>query len=75
MAMKIPCVVSRLANNAIGAPDDCVCVADHPQEYAAHIIDLLNHPDKAKQIAERAYTFVKLNFDWESNVERINELL
>ena len=31
MAMKIPCVVSRLANNAIDAPDDCICVADNPQ--------------------------------------------
>ncbi len=75
MAMKTPCVISRLANNAIGAPENCVRVADHPQQYADMIIDLLNNPDKAQDMAERAYTFVKQNFSWENNVNKINQLL
>ena len=75
MAMKIPCVISQLANNAIGAPNDCVCIAEQPEHYAAHINHLLNHPDKAREMAERAYTFVKLNFDWEASTIKINELL
>ncbi len=75
MAMKTPCVISRLANNAIGAPENCVRVADNPQQYADMIIDLLNNPDKAQEMAEHAYTFVKQNFSWENNVEKINQLL
>ncbi len=75
MAMKIPCIISRLANNAIGAPLDCVCVAEHPEEYAMHITDLLNHLEKATQIAENAFEFVKQNFDWEKNLEKVNRLI
>lgn len=75
MAMKIPCVISRLANNAIGAPENCVLVANHPQEYASQILDLLNDPSKANRMAENAYDFVKLNFDWEKNIAGIKQLI
>ena len=75
MAMKIPCIISRLSKNAIGAPDDCICVADEPEQYAEQILDLINHPDKASRMAERAFDFVKQNFDWERNVKKINDLI
>ncbi len=71
MAMKIPCVISKLANNAIGAPFDCVCVAEHPDQYAEHILFLINNPAQASQMADKAYDFVKQNFEWQSNVEKI----
>ncbi|MGZ4057226.1 MAG: glycosyltransferase, partial [Bacteroidia bacterium] len=41
MAMQIPCITSTLANNALGAkPDEQILVADTPEQYARHIIDL-----------------------------------
>ncbi|CAN5445795.1 glycosyltransferase [soil metagenome] len=76
MAMKTPCVISRLANNAIGAPEnECVLVADHPEEYAEKIIFLLNNPQSATQMAEQAFHFVKQNFDWDKQAQSIQQLL
>ena len=75
MAMQIPCVISRLANNAIGAPISCVCIADDPAEYAAHIIRLLNNPAETQQMTNDAYQFVKQHFDWQKNIEHVNVLL
>lgn len=66
MAMKIPVVSSKLANNAIRAEENtAVRVAVNPQEYADHILDLLNHPEKAARMAENAYQFVNEKYDWE----------
>lgn len=75
MAMKIPCVISTLANNALGAPDDCVCVADNEQDYADHILYLLNEPAKANMMAMRAYEFVKANYDWDRSADIISNLI
>ncbi len=76
MAMKLPCVISRLANNAIGAPEEnCVLVADTPQEYAQQIKRLLDDEDLRLRIAENAYAFVKEHFDWDRNCDRILKLM
>lgn len=76
MAMKLPCVISRLANNAIGAEEEkCVLVAETPQEYAQQIKRLLDDEDLRLRIAENAYTFVKEKFDWDRNCERILKLM
>ena len=42
MAMKIPCVTSSLANNALGAiPNQEIIVCETPQDYVDSIIELL----------------------------------
>ena len=70
MAMKLPCVISRLANNAIGAPEnECVLVADNPLEYASKINLLLSDPSLGERIAENAYKFVAENFNPISNAK------
>jgi len=65
MAMKIPCIVSSQANNAIHAPiDDCLLIADTPEAYVEKIILLLGDQSMYDRIADNAYHFVKKNFDW-----------
>ncbi len=65
MSMKIPCVVSSLANNAIGAVhNENILVADTPEEYAAQIARLLKDEELRSRIADNAYAFVKQNFSW-----------
>lgn len=65
MAMKIPCIVSSQANNAIHAPtNDCLLIADQPQEYVEKILLLLNDQALYNKIADHAYQFVRKNFDW-----------
>lgn len=64
MAMKIPCVISALANNAIHAPGNCVAVGTTAEDYAEKILLLLQHKTRAQELAENAYGFVRENFDW-----------
>lgn len=76
MAMKIPCVTSTLANNAIGAKhDNQIIVADTPEQYADSIIELLRNPQKAKQIGINGYRFVLDNFNWNTTTGLLDKLI
>lgn len=75
MAMKLPCVTSVLANNALGAINgQQIMVAQTPEEYAESIFILLKNEDKAKQLADNAYQFVRDNFNWESKTRILENL-
>ena len=75
MAMQLPCVTSTLANNALGAKhNDQIMVADTPEQYAAHIIELLENETKAKEIALSGYQYVINNFNWESTCNSLEKL-
>jgi glycosyltransferase involved in cell wall biosynthesis len=76
MAMQIPCVTSTLANNALGAkPNEQILVADTPEQYARHIIDLLQNETKAKQIGMNGYQFVINKFNWQSTTSILERLI
>ncbi len=76
MAMKIPCITSPLAFKALNAcAGKEILVAQTPQEYASHIMFLLNNPDKANEIAQNGYDFVRRNFNWETETEKLENLL
>ncbi len=75
MAMQIPCITSTLANNALGAKhNEQIMVADSPEQYAQHIIELLDNEQKANQIALNGYHFVINNFNWESTSKALERL-
>ena len=75
MAMKIPCVISELANNAIGAIDgEHVFVAKSEQEYLAKIEMLLADESLRKNMASRAYDFVHSHFGWEKQLQPLTTL-
>jgi glycosyltransferase involved in cell wall biosynthesis len=76
MAMQLPCITSTLANNALGAKSgEQILVADSPEQYALHIIDLLQNESKAKQIAMNGYQFVINNFNWQSTTSILEKLI
>lgn len=76
MAMKTPCIISSLANNAIGATHQKeVLIADTPEQYVAFILELLQNNSKADTIAENAFQFAKTNYDWKNIVNRLNEVI
>jgi sugar transferase (PEP-CTERM/EpsH1 system associated) len=76
MAMKLPCITSTLANNALAAEDGReVLVADSPEQYAARIFSLLENKTFARQLAERGYEFVKKNYDWVQAGKMLNEVI
>lgn len=76
MAMKIPSVVSALANNALGAVDgEQVMVATEPEEYANIIVRLLDDEALRTSIGEAAYDFVLNNYNWDRNVSALADAI
>jgi sugar transferase (PEP-CTERM/EpsH1 system associated) len=76
MAMKKPCITSRLANNAIHAPEnECILIAENPEAYARHIVYLLDHPEDASLMAENGYNFVRKNYNWDTITNALSESL
>jgi len=76
MAMQIPCITSPLANQALQAKgDEEILIADTPEEYARHILFLLDNPEKAKEIAWAGYHYILSNFSWEAETDKIEKLL
>ena len=66
MAMRIPCITSALANNAVGAPAGvAILIGNTPEEYADHILRLLDDEDERARIAMEGHRFVRENFDWD----------
>lgn len=76
MAMKIPCVTSALANNALcAAVGREIMVGESPEDFAEIIIELLTHQQNADELAENGYRFVLNNFNWKSATAKLEEII
>jgi polysaccharide biosynthesis protein PslH len=76
MAMKLPCITSGLANNALQASEDNeILVGYSPEDYAEKIALLLKDTDAYNKIAEGGYRFALKNFNWETQAEKINKII
>ena len=76
MAMKLPCVTSRLANNALGAEHNkSALIGETPNEYAQHIASLLDNEELYSLISEQGYIFVKENYTWEGTTKILEKLI
>ncbi|MBL7963312.1 MAG: glycosyltransferase [Flavobacteriales bacterium] len=76
MAMRMPCVTSELANNAVGAkPGSEILIGSEPQDYADHILRLLDDPAERERIAANGHAFVHRQFDWDRAAEALDALI
>ncbi len=76
MAMRMPCITSALANNAVGAPPgEAILIGDTPEDYAAHILALLKDPAERDRIATNGHGFVRDRFDWDRSAAALEALL
>jgi sugar transferase (PEP-CTERM/EpsH1 system associated) len=76
MSMGLPCITSALANQALGAAENReILVGRSPEEFADHIIRLLNDPEFAQNIAEAGKTFVDTTYDWENSTMMLEKLI
>ncbi|MDD2529793.1 MAG: glycosyltransferase [Bacteroidales bacterium] len=76
MAMKLPCISSPLANEALGAThNENILIASSPKEYADSIINLLQNPSLADQIAQKGNNFVRENYRWETYGSQLESIL
>jgi sugar transferase (PEP-CTERM/EpsH1 system associated) len=76
MSMRVPCVTSRLANNAIGGmPGEDLIVCSDPHQYADAIVELLINSAKAARVAEAGRRFVTDKYSWECATQPLIELV
>lgn len=76
MAMRLPCITTPLANNALGAePDREVLIAETEAEFASAILLLLNDAGRARELAENGHRFVSERYGWEAQTEPLLRLL
>jgi sugar transferase (PEP-CTERM/EpsH1 system associated) len=76
MAMRIPCITSPLANQALNArPDEEIFIASTPEEYCNRILTLLKEESLSRKMAAMGYEFVKRNYNWDTETGKIEELL
>lgn len=75
MAMELPCITSKLANQALGAKEnEEILIGLTAQEYANHIIKLLKDESYAAILAEKGHVFVKKAYSWENSTALLEEL-
>lgn len=76
MAMKLPCITSKLANDALFATDGIeILIGESPEDYANLIISLLENPLKAKEVGEAGCKFVHANYDWENATQKLEDII
>ncbi|MGI4886744.1 MAG: glycosyltransferase [Janthinobacterium lividum] len=76
MAMRLPCVTTPLANNALrGTPGQHLLVAADAEGLAAAVGQLLADPAAADQLGARGHTFVQQHYDWAATTAGLENLL
>lgn len=76
MAMKIPCITSPLANNALEARDgEEILIGRTPEEFAELIIRLLGNPEEAEKIAEKGHDFILRTYNWKAATAKLAALM
>ncbi|UKN01647.1 glycosyltransferase [Paracrocinitomix mangrovi] len=75
MAIGIPSVTTRLANNALHAKEgEEILLADDAEGFAEQINILLEDEQMQNKLATQAKQFVKTHFNWASSVQKLSDL-
>ncbi|GAA4007090.1 TIGR03087 family PEP-CTERM/XrtA system glycosyltransferase [Hymenobacter fastidiosus] len=75
MAMRLPCVTTTLANNALrGVPGEDLLVGNTAAELAGHIAGLLAAAPLAAGLAERGQQFVRRHYNWAAATRQLEVL-
>ena len=76
MAMKIPCITSSLANNAIGATHRRnILIGNTPNEYAELVMECLENNEKSRILAKEGKLHVTRNFNWPALSNDLGKIL
>jgi len=76
MSIGIPCITSRLVNNAIKATEDEeILLAETPDEFAQKVLFLLENEAVKNKMIKKAQKFVENQFSWTTFVQKLNNIL
>ena len=68
MAMGIPCITTKLANDALLANSSQIVIANNKIEFANACIEILKNKEKAHKLKIEGLKFIQNKYDW----QRIN---
>jgi len=72
MAMNLPCVTSKLANNALKAiHNETILIGKNKEEYATYMCELIENKEKRRKLGKEGKEFVFQNFNWESTIHKL----
>lgn len=72
MAMELPCVTSKLANNALNAaPNEEILIGNSKEEYAKLIIQLIENTKEKIELGKKGQSYVRNNFNWTSSTKKL----
>ncbi len=75
MAMRMPIVGYPGAIVGLsGVPGTHYLVAQNPQEFAAHVVDLFKHPERTEALARAGRALVEAEYSWESRARAYEDL-
>jgi sugar transferase (PEP-CTERM/EpsH1 system associated) len=75
MAMKLPCITTSLANNALKAePNKEILIANTAKECATSILSLLENKTLQNIISQAGFEFIKHNYSWQAQNELLNNI-
>ena len=74
MSMGIPCVTTKLANNALLANASQIMIANNEMEFSDACIKILKNPIFAKKLKYEALEFVKEKYDWKKINHNLSKL-
>ena len=76
MSMRLPCITSQLANNALDATNgENILIGNTPGEYANHIIHLLENEESRNKIAQNGYNFVRKKYNWDNSTALLKAVI
>ncbi len=76
MALGIPVVTTSLGAGWMDAAGrEAVMIADTPQEFAAKLLELLQSPETRQNLSRRGREYVIKNYDWRSNISKLERLM
>ena len=76
MAMNLPCVTSKLANNALKAVhNETILIGKSKEEYAELMCHLIENEETRTRLGIAGKEFVTHNFNWESTVNQLRQLM
>lgn len=76
MAMELPMVVTPVANEGIRAtPEEHLIVRETPETFADAVIELLQDPDRCRQMGSAARDYVVREWSWEKHFLDLEAIL
>ena len=76
LAMGLPTVGTTSATQGVeGAPGHDFLVADEAADFADHVIELLQDPERARGLGCAGRDFVERTYDWEACLAPLDEIL